>query len=105
MSLAYPSDPAAALATEPRLHAFVIGVSDYPHLNGHPNGAATLARDPLGLGQVSTPLPTAQAIVDWLTSRYRHDRCPLGSVEVLLSAEGHEAPTMENFKAAFKRWR
>lgn len=32
MSLVWPASEAVIVTTQPRLHAFVIGVADYPHL-------------------------------------------------------------------------
>lgn len=104
MSIVWPADPSAIVTDLPRLHALVIGVARYPHLSG---GAGPLAHDPLGLGQVTTPEPTARAITAWLTGSYRNDACPLGSVELLLSTAtgGAEQPaTMGNIERAVGGW-
>lgn len=82
MSLVWPAAEQDIVADQPRLHAFVIGVGDYPHLNG---GIGPLAVDPLGLSQITTPRFTVPAIVHWLLNEYRNPACPLGSVEMLAS--------------------
>ncbi len=112
MSLIWPANEAAIVTNAPRLHAFVIAVAQYPHLNG---GAGAPALEPLGLSQVSTPRYTGHAIVDWLLNRYQNPACPLGSVEFLLSP-GELTPspggpvaatpaTMANIEAAFALWK
>jgi Caspase domain len=112
MSLIWPATEAEIVTNAPRLHALVIAVADYPHLNG---GSGPPALEPLGLSQVSTPRYTGLAITDWLLTRYQNARCPLGSVEVLLSP-GEPVPspngpapaasaTMANIEAAFTRWK
>jgi hypothetical protein len=103
MSIVWPADPAAIVTDQPRLHALVIGVARYPHLLG---GTGPLARDPLGLSQVTTPEPTARAITRWLTGSYSNDACPLGSVELLLSsaAGGTEPATMDRIERAVTGW-
>ena len=108
MSLAWPKDPALLVTNEPRLHALVIGVSHYPHLAG--GGGPPIIHD-MEIGQVTTPKPTAMAVVDWLVNNYNNQACPLGSVELLLSeppvsASGSpfEPATMTNIETAFKNW-
>jgi hypothetical protein len=110
MTLIWPLSPALPDITGPRLHAFLIGVSDYPHLTG---GTKLLANDPMGLSQVSTPHYTALALADWLRSEYRHPSVPLGSVELVFSpSPGVPIPdgmapsraTMHEIKVAFSNW-
>ena len=111
MSLIWPASENDITTDQPRLHAFVIGVGDYPHLLGG-NGAP--ANDQLSLSQVTTPRHTAPAIVDWLLNAYSNANCPLGSVEVLTSPvstiqtnQGNPAAdqaTMQGIKDAFKAW-
>jgi Caspase domain len=85
MSLIWPDKKTDIILDQPRLHALVIGVGHYPHLNdGDP---AALAQDPLGLSQVTTPPITAVKIASWLMENYKSTACPLGSVEVLLSPD------------------
>jgi len=112
MSLVWPASEAAIVTNQPRLHAFVVGVADYPHLNG---GAGPLALDPLGLSQISTPRHTAPAIAGWLLGAYNNPACPLGSVELLVSPAAQltlpkagtrpvESATKARVKASFNRW-
>ncbi|HKJ55999.1 MAG TPA: caspase family protein, partial [Nitriliruptoraceae bacterium] len=93
-----------------RVHALVIGVGAYRHLNG---GEGPLAAQPFGLGQLTSPPVSAAAFVDWIETTMRHPEAELGSVELLLSpgsamldqgAVEVEVPTMENTRAAFDRW-
>lgn len=111
MTLLFP-DGAADIVDQPRLHAIVIGVANYPHLNG---GAGPPAADPLNLGQVTTPRYTALEIVRWLMEDYRNAGKPLGSVELVLSPSEPvknsagtpvdvETATFENIDKAFTRW-
>lgn len=113
MSLIYPSKAADVELAQPRLHAFVIGVANYPHMKG---GAGAPALTPLGLGQVTTPLWTSLAIVNWLMTDYTHPDKSLGSIEFVASAgpadvvelnkayAGVEPATMVNIVDAFERW-
>ena len=112
MTLLIPTTEADVVTDQPRLHAFVIGVSDYPHLL---NGSKPLANDPLGLGQVTTPHHTALRIVKWLSEEYTCPSKPLGSVEFVFSPSPQvaaagglpnpiETATLANIDAAFKRW-
>lgn len=112
MTLVYPATEDQVVNDRARLHALVIGVANYPHLLGG-NGAP--ASDALNLGQVTTPQPTALAIVDWLRNSFRNPNKPLGSIELLLSPSaqplagaavppGVETATYANIRSAFKRW-
>lgn len=111
MSLICPTSEDEIVMDKPRLHAFVIGVSDYPHLN---NGTGRRALDPLGLSQVTTPHYTALAIVNWLLSEYKNPRCPLGSIEVVISPPATiatpnggmqtESATKDQIAKAFAKW-
>lgn len=112
MSLIWPDKTNDIVSDKPRLHAFVIGVGRYPHLNG---GDGPLAKDPLGLSQVTTPPITAKKIAAWLLEKYASANCPLGSVELLLSPEtdivrpdGMQKPTepatFDRIELAFNKW-
>jgi len=112
MSLLFPDSEAAVVKDQPRLHAFVVGVADYPHLNG---GSGPLALDPLSLGQVTTSRHTAIAIANWLLGEYKFPAKPLGSVELVLSPSEQlpsragvpvdvESATFQNIEDAFNRW-
>lgn len=105
----------SARSREPRTHALVIGVGDYPYLRG---GREYLAQDggrvTLGLAQLTSPPLSAAAFAAWLVHEYRNADAPLGSVELLLSpsppAREHqpswavERATMARIKQAFDRW-
>jgi hypothetical protein len=96
VSLIWPATENEIVLDQPRLHALVVGVGDYPHLR---DGKGKRADNPMGLSQVSTPPVTAVKITKWLigsSSKERERRddhhfecadCPLGSVEVLISPE------------------
>jgi hypothetical protein len=113
MSLVYPTDDPNA--GDPRIHALVVGVSEYPHLMG---GTGALARYPLGLRQLSSPSISAQAIANWLipklTTTHANPGVPLGTVELLLSPNAYtdwqgNARDVEHaefglIKKAFERW-
>lgn len=111
MSL-YFSEPAGG-APGPRLHALIIGVGGYRHLDLN---AAAPARILNGLMPLTCTVPAAKSIARWLATEYRNPGCPLGSVELLLSPNeslvpaGSSAPmaieeaTMANITAAFARW-
>lgn len=111
MTLLFP-DTDANIVDQPRLHAIVIGVANYPHLNG---GAGPPAADPLNLGQVTTPRYTALEIVRWLREDYSNKEKPLGSVELVLSPSEPvsnsagaptdvETATFQHIDEAFSRW-
>lgn len=111
MTLLFPDAP-EKVTDQPRLHAIVIGVADYPHLNG---GSGPLAADPLNLGQVTTPRHTAIEIVRWLMESYSNKENPLGSVELVLSPSEKvknsagmsvdvETATFQHIDEAFSRW-
>jgi Caspase domain len=84
MSLLWPDTDAQIVLDEARLHALIIGVGHYPHLNG---GEGPFANDPLGLSQVTTAPLTAATIAKWLLDGYASTECPIGSVEVLISPD------------------
>jgi len=111
MSLYWPPFPVSPDAA-PRLHALVVGVGDYPHLDVNATRPAQLLN---GLQPLTTTPLAAKSIARWLEQEYHNDDCPLGSIELLLSpaetmARGSaadvavEAATMANVKAAFDRW-
>lgn len=112
MSLIWPATESDVVTNAPRLHAFVIAVSDYPHLNG---GSGPPALEPLGLSQVTTPRFTGLAIANWLLTLYDNTSCPLGSVEMLTSpSQPTPSPngpvlaavaTMNNIETAFGLWK
>lgn len=112
MTLYLPDTAAQVDLTQPRLHALVVGVGDYPHLAG---GAGHPAVVNFGLQQLTTTQFTARHIADWLATRFKNPACPLGSIELLLSpgapvprAQGApvvvETANKANVTAAFNRW-
>ena len=112
MTRIWPAPKTKVVLNQPRLHAFVIAVSDYPHLMG---GAKADALDSFGLSQVTTPRFTGPAIADWLLNKLNNTGRPLGSLEVLLSPSGPIATdrglvmaapaTMANIRKAFNSWK
>lgn len=88
----------------PGLHALLIGVAEYPHLQGARNDA----KKHFGLRQITSPKPTILAITDWLQQHYQNPAKPLASIELLLSsptASGSvERATMAGIAEAFQRW-
>jgi len=111
MSLIWPATETAIAVAEPRLHAFVVAVGDYPHLLG---GTGELAHDPFNLSQVATPRFTGPSVAAWLIEKLRNSDRPLGSVEVLLSPGGTistpggpvlaNPATMANIEQSFAAW-
>jgi len=107
VSLLWPQSEAKIVADGPALHALIIGAGDYPHL---PGGSGPLARDDLGLSQVTTPPVTAKKIAEWFTGSYKNPACPLGSVEVLLSPAQKvgqkkiDRASMTNIEKSFDKW-
>jgi hypothetical protein len=113
MSLYWPDDPNKIDLTGARLHAFIIGVGDYPHLVA---GVQNAFNSNFGLQQLTTTVLTAKRIAKWLATEYHNPDVPLGSIELFLSPaqdvdrpDGSKAQiedaTMANVKAAFRaRW-
>ena len=100
----------------PGLHALVIGVGAYAHLEG---GSGTEIEDPLrygNLGQLTSPPRSALAFANWLRES-NHDRwkAPLATIELLISpAPSDPDPagsslifpdaTIDGILAAFDAW-
>lgn len=105
MTLVYSANRPAA---DPQTHAIVIGVNDYPHLNGGSSYAVQPAPQTFGLGQLTSPVVSARELATWLEKKYRNNVAPLGTLELLLSADNQlpaaEPPTFQNISAAFSRW-
>lgn len=99
------------------MHALIIGVGGYPHLEG---GTGQEIEDPLqygNLGQLTSPPRSALAFARWLRDS-NHDcwKAPLATIDVLISpAPGDPEPggTMDTFRdatigsiqAAFDAWK
>lgn len=113
MTLIYENTTLAA--SQPKTHALVIGVGEYPHLkNGSAfkNAPATVLT---GLGQLTSSVVSAKEFAAWLVSDLDNPKAPLATVELLLSPAGPftppggataqvEAADMKNVKDAFNRW-
>ena len=89
MTLYWPDDPNKIDLTTPRLHAFIIGVGEYPHLMG---GGGHPAVANFGLQQLTTTVLTAKRIAEWLRTEYTNPTVPLGSIELLLSPAEQVTP-------------
>ena len=93
----------------PQTHALVVGVNDYPHLlNGSLHDEEPAAAT-MGLRQLTSPVVSAAAVADWLTTGYINPDVPLGSIELLLSpppagTAAGDGATMENIKTGFDAW-
>jgi hypothetical protein len=73
----------------PATHALVIGVGNYPHLNG---GSKERTQQHDGMQQLTSPPISARLFASWLLSdNFRHPTKPLSSVALLLS-EATPAP-------------
>jgi hypothetical protein len=70
----------------------VIGVGDYPHLNG---GSGTLTKQHDGMEQLTSPPISARKFASWLMSeKFQNPNKPLASVALLLS-EAVPAPFVD----------
>lgn len=97
------------------IHAIVIGVSAYPHLVG---GTGLLSDRNEGMGQISSPAPSARSVASWLIDELYDPDKPLATVALLLSepdpapfhnprtGEDHAvaAATMANARQALRDW-
>lgn len=98
------------------IHALVIGVGEYTHLEG---GTGKMIDDPVqygNLGQLTSPQRSALAFAKFLRdSAHDHWKAPLGTIDVLVSptptAQEQATlpmalldPTIDNIQAAFDRW-
>ena len=70
---------------KPTTHAIVIGVGDYPHLNG---GDGTKSNLHGGLKQLSSPPESARAFTDWLLTEFNNPDNQLATVSLLISEKG-----------------
>lgn len=74
--------------TAPATHALVIGVSDYPFVDGPQ--ASDLGQS-FGMSSLTSAARSASEVVAWLLSEYRSPQAPLASVRVLLSPAAGES--------------
>jgi hypothetical protein len=99
--------------TEPAVHVLVIAVGNYPYLDQGSSKRGLIPNG--GLGQLKSPITSAEVMCRWLQSAFRPKKLPLGSIEVLCSAGGKfqddqgqevavSAPTMKNARKAIDSW-
>jgi hypothetical protein len=72
----------------PGTHALVIGVSDYPFVDG-PN--ASELGESFGLSNLTSAARSASEVANWLLTEYRNPAAPLASLRVLLSPAENES--------------
>lgn len=80
------------------VHALVVGVSAYPHLDG---GAGPPAQQTFGLGQLTVSALTAYRVFDWLRSRYRHRDKGVRTVQLMLSPTAAELAAEPAMRGSF----
>lgn len=78
-------------ADMPGLYALLVGVSDYPHLEG---GRAP-APDAFGLGQLGASANTAASLFDWLRTDFRREGLPLVWCQLLLAPSAQEKAALD----------
>lgn len=112
MTLFWPATAEEVETSEPRMHVLVIGVGEYPHLDG---GSGLRAKMTFGLGQLTSTSITAAKVANFFTGQVMPP-VPLGSVELLLpggtvtrdrdgAAVAVDAPTIDGIEKAFNRWK
>lgn len=79
---------------KPGTHVFIIGVGHYPYL---PGGGGSVAKETLGLKQLTSPPVSAKALADWFLATasgtspilggFRNPTAPLASLWMLVSAK------------------
>lgn len=95
------------------VHALVIGVGTYPHLEG---GKKARFPDTQGMGQLGSPPKSAAAVTDWLLTEHAVAGRPLKSIDVLVSgpstfqneagaAQKAEAATFARVRDAVRAWK
>jgi len=76
------------VGTDPGTHAFIIGVSHYPFVDGP---EATPPGAQLGLANLSSAARSASEVAGWLLTEYRNPDAPLASMHLFLSpVEGEQ---------------
>ena len=86
-------DKRKQLQGQPGLHAFIVGVSAYPHL---PGGTGTPASDSFGMQQLSSSALTAYKMYQWLLERQNDLAVPLATCRLLLSPSQKEVRAQPN---------
>ena len=106
-------DQKAKLGNKPGLHAFVIGVADYPYLpgaQGQPgNPSPTIDVFP-GMDSLACTVPAAVGIAQWLIANQNELPVPLATLWLLLSQPNAAfptagAPTLANVQKDADEWR
>jgi hypothetical protein len=95
---------------EPGVHALLIGVSAYPHLEG---GAEEPAPDTFGMGQLTAAASTAVKLFRWLESHSDDLTVPLATCRLLVAPSDNEAkapagagrPVLDELRRAAASWR
>jgi hypothetical protein len=101
------SSPAA-----PAVHILIVAVGRYPYLQ---DGARREMLPNGGLGQLESPVPSAEALYRWIKTSFNPHKLPIGSIEVLASQGGTfldeagaavavEAPTLAKVRRAARAW-
>ncbi|WP_418320114.1 caspase family protein [Piscinibacter sakaiensis] len=98
----------------PGTHVFIVGVGDYFHLK---DGAKKLTRQPMGMGQLSSPPLSALKLLEWFDRELNNPKAPLKSIEVLISQRQAasytdmanataeiEGATLDNFISSAEAW-
>ncbi|MBY5898019.1 caspase family protein [Rhizobium leguminosarum] len=111
-------DDRSRLAGKPGLHAFVVGVSDYPNLPAlTPQNRSDRAAPHFGLRKLASPALSAYRIARALTLWKPTLTVPLATVRLLLAPSAEEKltthslaaaaprPTWQNFATAAANWR
>src|SRR5262245_19377199 len=93
-------DRSRELAGQPTLHAFIVGVSNYPNL---PVRVERLEPPHLGMLRLNAAAMTAYRLAKWLVDRRDHLTVPLASCRVLLSATAAEKKSEPGIKAVKDR--
>ncbi|MBA3359994.1 MAG: caspase family protein [Acidimicrobiia bacterium] len=76
-----------AVVDGPGTHALVVGVSNYPYLDGPQQ---TLVGKRFGVSNLSSAARSASEIANWLLTEYQNPATPLASLNVLLSPAAGE---------------
>ena len=118
MTIVFRSPAFAANPNAAGTHALVVGVGEYPFLNG---GKHEVPNNPFGLKQLKSSPISARAVRDWLTATgtyaaneragLNNPAAPLASVECLISdaappaGEVLDVPTAARFDQVFNEWK
>ena len=70
------------LDNQPAVHVLIVGVGEYPHLQG---GAGKPFANNAGMGQLTSPPISASSFAEWLKKNFEPFGAELGSIAVLCS--------------------